>query len=86
MRIVFVIIVGLTLLFVITVSWYVGNAIVSGMLLAFYELLTATEASENVTNIVAFLNIVWGPILDIMVILWMIASAQQIDVESALYG
>lgn len=86
MRIVFVIITGLTLLFIITLGWYVSNIIGSSILVAVWEFLTMTEAGENITSLATFANIIWGPLLDIMVILWMIAAAQQRDVESAMYG
>lgn len=76
----FVVITGLTLLFVITVSWYFSQALIVGIASAISGSLGADAAS--VLSLTEFASIVWGPILDVLVVLWMIASAQVEDVQS----
>lgn len=81
-----VIVTGLFLLCVITFLWYISNTVASSFLYAMFDALTATESGTSLTNLVTFLNIMWGPVLDILIIVWMISAAQQRDVESVLYG
>lgn len=80
----FVIITGLTLLFIITVSWYISQVIVTGICSALFSTLSGDAA--GVMGLAQFASIIWGPILDILVIVWMIAAAQMRDVESEIYG
>lgn len=84
MRMLFVIITGLTLIFFITVSWYFSQAMVVSISVAIMASLSSDAAS--VLNLAQFCSIVWGPAFDIIIIIWMIASAQVRDAESEIYG
>ena len=84
MRMLFVIITGLTLLFIITTAWYVSQPVIVSIAGAFFSSLSGD--AQSVMGLVQFCSIIWGPIFDILIIVWMIASAQMRDVESDLYG
>lgn len=77
---------GLTLLFIITAGWYVSNMVASSILYNVIEEMTLTSEGESLVGLATFLNIIYGPVLDILVIIWMVAAAQQRDIESELYG
>ena len=47
---------------------------------------SATGGAQSVLNLAVWANIIWGPVFDILVVVWMIASAQARDVESEIYG
>lgn len=81
----FVIITGLTLIFIITVSWYISQTIVLAIATGLAQQLTGSGESSSLLSLIEFCNIIWGPVFDILVVIWMIASAQMRDVESEMY-
>jgi hypothetical protein len=85
MRMIFVIITGLTLMLTITVAWYVSQTIVLSICEAFIGEI-GTGEGYNIMSLVQFCNIIWGPLFDGIILFWMIASAQARDVESDIYG
>lgn len=86
MRMVFTIIVGLTLMFAITTTWYFGNVLVVIIGQMAYTMVSGNPDATAVIGLLEFVSIVWGPVLDIFVVLWLIASAQARDAESEIYG
>jgi hypothetical protein len=84
LRMVFVVVTGLALIFVITVSWYTTLAIVTGLLSVFFTGLSGD--AQTVATLTNYAAIVWGPIFDFLIVMWMIGSAQARDVESEMYG
>jgi len=82
----FVLITGFTLMFTITVSWYISQTLVNSIATAMLGEISATSEGLSLLNLLVFCNIIWGPIFDILVLVWMIASAQARDVESEIYG
>lgn len=86
MRIVFVILTGIGLIFTIGTGWYLSQTLVLQIAYGCEGLITATEEGASLLNLVEWANILWGPLLIILVIVWMIASAQARDVESEIYG
>lgn len=83
---VIVIMVGLLMMFLFTVGWYFTNAITAGFVSTMFGGLTSTTEGAGLLNIVLFINAVWGPVFDVIVLMWMIQSAQMRDVESEMYG
>ena len=80
----FVVLTGLTLIFMITTAWYVSQAMVVAISAA--VLSVVTEGSGlSVLHLAQFVSIVWGPVFDLIVVAWMITSAQARDVESEIY-
>jgi len=81
---VFVIITGLASMFIITVAWYVTLTMVTALLSGFFTLLSSD--AQNTATLANYAAIVWGPFFDLLVVVWMIASAQARDVESERYA
>lgn len=86
MRMIFVIITGIGLIFTIGVCWYLSQTLVTQIAYTFSGQITATEEGTSTLQLLEYANIVWGPLLIILVIVWMIASAQAKDIESEIYG
>ena len=82
---VFVIITGLTLMGMITVAWYVSQTIVVTIAHGFLPQM-GTGEGLSLMYLVEFMNIIWGPLFDGIILFWMIASAQARDIESDVYG
>jgi hypothetical protein len=85
MRMLFVILTGIILLFTITMGWYISQTLVVSIATAMMPQLTSTAEGSSLLSLLEFCNIVWGPVFDFLVVLWMIASAQARDVESEIY-
>lgn len=81
---VFVIVTGLTLIFIITLCWYFCLTMVVALLSGFFTVLSSD--AQGVASLANLAAIVWGPLFDFLIVVWMIASAQAKDVESELYG
>jgi len=86
MRIVFVILMGIGLIFTIGTGWYLSQTLVLEIASSCLAQITVTEEGASLLNLVEWANILWGPLFIILVIVWMIASAQARDVESEIYG
>ena len=84
MRILFVWATAIMLCAIITMGWYFSQPIVLVLSNAAIETNLSTEATA-VLYLVQYGNIVWGPVLDFIVILWAIASSQARDIESEMY-
>lgn len=85
MRMLFVILTGIILLFTITMGWYISQTLVTSIATAFAAQITGTSEGSSLLSLLEFCNIVWGPVFDFLVVLWMVASAQARDVESEIY-
>lgn len=80
MRILFVWLTALMLVFIITVSWYVSQGVVSSI--ANGLLSDATGQGENIRDLVLYANIIWGPLFSVLVVIWAIVSSQANSAES----
>jgi len=85
MRIIKVWIAAFTLMFIFTIAWYVSLPTVLGMATGLEGSIT-NPAATNVVAAIKYACYVWGPILDIFLVLWAIISSQTRDVESEIYG
>lgn len=83
MRMLFVVLTGLTLIFIITTGWYISQTVVLSIANAFIG--DVTGDALNLIHLIQFVNVAWGPVFDILVVAWMIAAAQARDVESEIY-
>lgn len=86
MRMVFVIITGLSLMGMITTAWYVSQTIVVTIATSMFGQIGSSSEGISLLNLVEFANIIWGPLFDGIIVFWMVASAQARDVESESYG
>ena len=93
MRMIFVVITGLVLITIITFTWYVFQPLA-------YQSIALSETILNLIGITPeelqlatqnnamlyWFNLLWGPVADIFVVLWMVVSAGRIEVRSEIYG
>lgn len=70
--------------FIITIGWYIGNAVV--ITIAHQATSGFTGSAASTVGLLEFVAAWWGPILDIIVILWAIINSQEIDPTSRIYG
>jgi hypothetical protein len=77
MRIVYVWLTAIAVCFVLTVGWYVCNDVVTAIVQGSMGDLAGKALS--LTSLVEYVAIAWGPILDIIVIIWAIVSSQATD-------
>lgn len=86
MRIVMVWITAFSLLFIITLGWYVTLPVIIGVS---RNLNATTSDNPNVANIstaIEYAAYAWGPIMMLFIVLWAIISSQKRDVESEVHG
>ena len=84
MRILMVWLTAIALCFAITVGWYISQDLVLSLSTAM--LGDITGEGLNLLNLIQFLTIIWGPLFDILVLIWAIASSQARDPNSVIYG
>lgn len=86
MRIVYVWLFAFTLLFMISVGWWVSLPIIAGISNGLKPRITDPTAL-NIAIAVEYVSYVWGPLFDVFILLWAIMNSQQRDVESEVrYG
>lgn len=92
MRPLFTWIVALVLMSVVTFSWYVTQplvyAVISNSSTVFQGLGPSNSSSTRINQtytLLQYINLLWGPIMDIFVLLWAVISSQRVDVESEYY-
>lgn len=74
---------AVALIFSITVGWYISQDLV--LSIAHSTLGDVTGRAAQTVSLIEFLNIIWGPLFDILVILWAIVSSQANDPQSVMY-
>lgn len=85
MRIVMVWIVAITLIFTVSVGWYVSQPIILGVSRGLNSSITNPNG-RNIVTAIEYVSFAWGPILILFVILWAVISSQRRDIESEIYG
>jgi hypothetical protein len=68
----------------ITVGWWVCLPIVAAVSNALKPSMGASGL--NVATAIEYANYVWGPILDVFIVLLALLNSQRRDVESEVYG
>lgn len=81
MRIVLVWITALMLMASITIGWYMSNTVVNTMASGSMDLI-GTGEGLNLLNLLEYVNIAWGPVFDIIVLLWALTYPAERDVYS----
>ena len=84
MRIVYVWLTTFTLLFMISVGWWVSLPIVIGVSMGLKSQITSPNGLLIATAI-EYVSYIWGPLFDIFIILWAVLNSQHRDVESEVY-
>lgn len=80
MRVLFVWVTAIISLFVITLGWYIGNGIV--VTIAHEALSDATGSALSILTLLEYVAAWWGPVLDVIILLWAIYNSQEIDPNS----
>lgn len=86
MRILRVIVIGCILLFITTVGWYISQPVVIGFARAVNATVYSNPNARGAVTAIEYASFAWGPIMTLFVVLWIIYSASQRDVESQIYG
>lgn len=81
MRIVLVWITALMLMASITIGWYMSNTVVNTMASGSMDLI-GTGQGLNLLNLLEYVNIAWGPVFDLIVLLWALTYPAERDAYS----
>lgn len=86
MRIVYVWLFAFTLLFMISVGWWVSLPIIAAVSNGLKSPMT-DPTGLNIATAIEYVSYVWGPLFDFFIILWALMNSQRRDVESEVrYG
>lgn len=86
MRIVMVWIVATTLIFMVSVGWYISLPVVVGVARAINSTVGNNSNARNIVTAVEYAGYIWGPLLIVFLLLWATINSQRRDVESEIYG
>jgi len=64
-------------------GWYIGNGIV--ITIAYQALSDVTGQAQALVILLQYVAAWWGPLLDVIVLLWAITHSQEVD-PSAYYA
>jgi hypothetical protein len=84
MKILFVWITATILCLTITTAWYVGNFMVVSIAHSFATLITGGQGGQLV-GLIEFMMSIWGPLFDLMVLVWALVSSGRVTTESQTY-
>lgn len=85
MRIVFVWVTAILIIFTVGVSWYVTLPVVLGVSLALNATYSEDANARNVATAVGYVSYAWGPVLIGFVLLWALVSTSRFDAQSEVY-
>lgn len=77
MRILFVWLTCVAIMFTVTVGWYISQELV--VQIAHQCLSDVTGQGLALLTLIEYANIIWGPLFDILILLWAIVSSQATD-------
>ena len=83
MRVLWVWFTALVSMFIITVGWYIGNGVV--VTIASQAANDLTGQAFSLLTLLEYVAAWWGPVLDVIVLLWAIINSQEIDPNSLIY-
>jgi hypothetical protein len=84
MRVLMVWFTTIVAIFIISISWYISNGIV--LTISYQTMGDLTTQAFSVLTLLQYVAAWWGPLFDIIVILWAIINSQEIDPNSRIYG
>ena len=84
MRVLMVWFTAIVAVFIISISWYISNGVV--ITIASQTMGDLTTQAFSVLTLLEYTAAWWGPLFDIIVILWAIINSQEIDPNSRIYG
>lgn len=86
MRILFVWVAAIAMIFLISLGWYTTLPVVLGVSRGLNSTYYENANARNIATAVEYLSYGWGPILIGFVLLWALISSAKRDVESEVYG
>jgi hypothetical protein len=84
MRVLMVWFTAIVCVFVISISWYICNGVV--LSIAYQTMGDLTAQAFGLLTLLEYVAAWWGPLFDVIVILWAIINSQEIDPNSRIYG
>lgn len=84
MRILVVWLNAFAIMFMVTIGWWISQPVVLGVSSGLKSQMSG--AGLSVAYAVEYASYVWGPILDVFILLWAFMNSQKRDVESEVYG
>lgn len=84
MRVLYVWFTTIICLFVITAGWQISSGVVTT--LTNQALGDLSGQGFNVLMMLQFVTAWWGPLLDIVVLLWAFINSQEVDPNSRIFG
>lgn len=85
MRILFVWVVAIALIFMVSVGWYSTLPSVLGVSRALNASYYEDANARNIATAVEYASYAWGPVFILFIILWALVSSSKWDVESQRY-
>ena len=83
MRVLWVWFTAIVSVFIVTLSWYICNGIV--VTIAYQAMGDITGEGFTLLTLIEYVAAWWGPIFDVLIILWAILNSQEIDPNSVIY-
>lgn len=84
MRVLFVWVTAIIVLFIVTVGWYISSQVV--VTIASQAMTGLTGRAFSLLTLVEYVAAWWGPILDVVVLIWAILNSQEIDPNSRAFA
>lgn len=85
MRILFVWVVAIALIFMVSIGWYSTMPVVLGMSRSLNATYYADANARNIATAVEYATYAWGPVFILFILLWALVSSSKRDVESQYY-
>lgn len=85
MRILFVWVVAIALIFMVSVGWLTTMPVVIGVSRSLNSTYYGDANARNIATAVEYATYVWGPVFILFILLWAIISSSKRDVESQYY-
>ena len=84
MRVLFVWFTAIVSVFVVTLGWYIANSVMVSI--SSQALTDLTGSGLSTLILLQYVSAWWGPIFDVVIILWAIINSQEVDPNSRIYG
>ena len=86
MRIIWVWVIAISLVFLISLGWYSTMPGIIGVSRALNSTYYEDPNARNVATAIEYVTYAWGPMFCLFILLWAIISSARRDAESEVYG
>ena len=80
MRVLWVWFTAIVSVFVVTLGWYISNGVI--ITIAYQAAGDLSAQGFGLLTLLEYVNAWWGPVFDVIIILWAIINSQEIDPNS----